>query len=246
MSVPTSRQEFADYCLRKLGAPVIEIEVDDDQLDDRIDEALKYYMDFHYDGSEKTYFKYQVDQNFIDTKTITLPANIIGVTNIYNAGGFTSTKSMFDIRYQIALNDLYTLTNVSIVPYYTAFQYIQLLEQVLVGQAPLYFSRHKNEIRVDTGSDNLEIGDYFIIEVYQYLDPDTYTAVWGDRWLARYATCLIKEQWGTNLKKYGKVQIIAGTVFNGQEIYDEANAEKMEMENDVTKNYGVVLPIYLG
>ena len=63
MSVPTSRTEFKEYCLRSLGKPVIEINVDDDQVDDRVDEALRYYWDYHYDGSERIYFKYRIAGN---------------------------------------------------------------------------------------------------------------------------------------------------------------------------------------
>jgi len=60
MAQPTTKAEFKEYCLRKLGKPVIEINVDQDQVDDRVDEALSYYADYHFDGVEKTYVKHQV------------------------------------------------------------------------------------------------------------------------------------------------------------------------------------------
>ena len=52
MAIPATRKEFKDYCLRRLGSPVIDINVDDQQVEDRIDEALLYYRDYHYDGTE--------------------------------------------------------------------------------------------------------------------------------------------------------------------------------------------------
>jgi len=106
MAVPTSRSEFKEYCLRKLGKPVIEINVDDDQVEDRIDESLKYYWDYHFDGSEKTYYKHLITSSDIANKYITLPENIIGVVKLFPVGQSLNTMNLFNIRYQIALNDL--------------------------------------------------------------------------------------------------------------------------------------------
>ena len=140
MAVPQSKADFKEYCLRKLGKPVIEINVDDDQVDDRVDEALRFYWDYHFDGTEKVYYKYQITQVDKNNKYITMPDNIIGVVNIFPVGQALNTNNLFNIRYQIALNDLYTLTSVSMVPYYMALQHVQFLEQFLVGQQPLRLS----------------------------------------------------------------------------------------------------------
>lgn len=56
----SSREDLIDYALRKLGKPVIQIEVDMDQVEDRVDEALQFFQDFHYDGTERIYLKHQV------------------------------------------------------------------------------------------------------------------------------------------------------------------------------------------
>jgi hypothetical protein len=116
MATPTTKDQFKEYCLRALGKPVIEINVDDDQVDDRIDDALKYYWDYHFDGSEKTYYKYQITDADKANKYITMPENIIGAVNLFPIGQGLNTNNLFNIRYQIALNDLYTLTSVSMVP----------------------------------------------------------------------------------------------------------------------------------
>ena len=118
MARPASRSEFREYCLRKLGKPVIEINVDDDQVEDRIDQALKYYADYHFDATERTYYKHQVTDADKVNKYITLPENIIGAVSIFSIGDpSVRADDLFNIRYQIALNDLYTLTSVSLVPY---------------------------------------------------------------------------------------------------------------------------------
>lgn len=235
---PTSRQTFKDFCLRSLGWPVINIEVDDDQVDDRIDEALSYYADYHFDATEKVYYKHILTQQDIDSQGFDLPDNILGVVGIFPTGFSSNQASMFDIRYQIALNDLYSLTSVSIVPYYVTFQHLQLIEQILVGQVPIRFQRHKNHLNVDMSKEKLVVGQYIIVEAYQVINPDEFIDVWGDRWLYRYATALIKKQWGNNLKKYGKIAQVGGTTFNGQEIYNEASEEISKMEKEVIDGFG--------
>lgn len=239
MAVPTSRSEFKSYCLRKLGAPVIEINVEDDQVEDRIDEALKYYWDYHFDGTERIYYKHQVTSNNISDGYIVLPENIIGAVRIFDVSGSMVTNNIFDIRYQIALNDMYTLTSVSMIPYYMAFQHIQLLEQLLVGQQPIRYNRHNDRLYVDMNWDKVNVGGYIIVEAYQVLDPEVYTDAWSDRWLTRYATALIKKQWGTNLTKFTGMQLPGGVQFNGDKIYNDAVAEIEQMEKDMATSYSL-------
>jgi hypothetical protein len=246
MALPTSRTEFKEYCLRKLGKPVIEINVDDDQVEDRIDEALRYFWDYHFDGADKIYYKYQVTQQDITNRYVAMPENIIGVVNIFEIGQALNTNNLFNIRYQIALNDLYTLTSVSMVPYYMALQHIQFLEQMLVGKQPLRYNRHMNRCYIDMDWNIINVGDYLIIEAYQIVDPDVFTRAWGDRWLARYATCLIKENWGQNLKKFEGMQMPGGLKFNGQKIYNEAIEEKAKLEQEMIYTYSLPVTDLIG
>ena len=246
MAVPTSRAAFKEYCLRKLGKPVIEINVDDDQVDDRVDEALLYYADYHFDGTEKTYFKYQITDQDKTNKYITLPENIIGAVNLFPIGQGLNTNNLFNIRYQIALNDLYTLTSVSMVPYYMALTHIQFLEQMLVGQQPIRYNRHTNKFHIDSDWGIINTGDFVVIEAYMVVDPETYTNVWGDRWLARYATAIIKQQWGTNMKKFQGMQLPGGLTFNGQQIYNEATEERKELENEMIYSYSLPVTDMIG
>lgn len=237
--VPTNREEFTEYCLRKLGKPVIEINVDEDQVSDRIDEALRYYWDYHFDGSSKTYYKRIITQEDINNRYITMPDNIIGVVNIFDLGSALGLNNLFNIRYQIALNDLYTLTSVSMVPYYMAMNHVQFLEQMLVGKQPLRYNRHINRVYIDMSWDQVAAGNYLVVEAYQVVDPDLYTKAWADRWLARYAECLIKQQWGQNLKKFDGMKMPGGLTFNGQKIYDEATQERAELEKEMIYTYSL-------
>lgn len=242
----TTREEFKEYCLRKLGKPVIEINVDDDQVEDRIDEALKYYWDYHFDGTEKVYYKHLVTASDISNKYITLPENIIGAVRIFDIGNYMSVNNIFNIRYQIALNDLYTLTYQSMVPYYMAFQHIQMLEQLLVGQQPIRFNRHTDKLYIDVDWTKIVEGYYLIVEAYQIVDPDTYSDIWSDRWLQRYATQLIKKQWGSNLTKFNGVQLPGGITFNGAQIYNDAHEEIDKLEAEMINSYSLPVSDMIG
>jgi len=239
MPSPSSRQEFKDFCLRKLGAPVIEINIDDDQVEDRVDEALRYYWDYHFDGTEKVYLKHQVTANNKIDKYITIPENIIGVVNIFDIGHALNTNNMFNIRYQIALNDLYTLTSVSMIPYYMAIHHIQFLEEILVGKQPLRYNRHTNKLYIDMDWERVDEGNYLIAECYEVVDPTTYTDVWKDRWLQRYATCLLKEQWGSNITKFVGAKMTGGIMLNGEKIYDDAVLERGKLEQEMIYTYSL-------
>jgi hypothetical protein len=246
MAIPTSRAGFKEYCLRKLGKPVIEINVDDDQVDDRVDESLLYYADYHFDGTDKTFYKYQITDTDKVNRYITLPENMIGAVNLFPIGQALNTNNLFNIRYQIALNDLYTLASISMVPYYMALTNVQFLETMLVGQQPIRFNRHMNRFYIDADWGILNAGDYVIVEAYMVVDPDTYTNVWGDRWLARYASALIKQQWGSNMKKYQGMQLPGGLTFNGQQIYNEATEERKELEAEMISSYSLPITDMIG
>jgi hypothetical protein len=192
MAQPTTRAEFKEWCLRKLGKPVIEINVDQDQVEDRIDEALSYYWDYHFDGTERTFYKHQITQDTIDNKYITIPDNIIGAVRIFDLSTALATSSgMFNVEYQFVLNNIYELANFELLHYWMTFEHIQFMERMLVGQQPIRFNRHTNRLYIDTNTNRLTVGNYIIVEAYQVVDPDTYSDVWKDRWLQTYTTAKI-------------------------------------------------------
>ena len=247
MAVPATRSEFKEYCLRKLGKPVIEINVDEDQVDDRVDEALKYFYDYHFDGSEKIYVKHLITSEDRNNKYITLPENINGVVRIFDIGAATlSSNDIFNIRYQIALNDLYTLTSVSMVPYFMAMEHLALLEEMLVGKKPIRYSRHKDRLHVDMDWNNVVDGGYLIVEAYEVIDPDVWTDAWGDRWLQNYCSALIKRQWGSNLIKFEGMQLPGGVQFNGQKIYDDSVDEIRRYEDEMISSYSLPVTDMIG
>lgn len=234
MVKPTTREEMKNYCLRALGHPVINIDVADEQIEDRIDEALRYYWDYHFDGSHLSFYKHAITDEDKVNKYITLPENIIGAVRIFPLGFYSSsTNNMFNVQYQIALNDLYSLTSYNVVPFYMTMQHLNVLQEVLVGEKPIRYNRHRNILHIDMNWNVIDTGQYLIVEAYEVLDPNVYQDAWADRWLLKYATALIKRQWGNNMRKFKNMQLPGGITISGQEILDEAKEEIAEMEEDM-------------
>ena len=233
MANPSTRVEFKEHCLRRLGKPVIEINVDDDQVDDRVDEALSYYWDFHFDGIEQTYYKWQITEQDKTNRYLTVPENIIGVVDLFDIGDATSTNNLFNIRYQIALNDLYDLSRYELVPYYMNFQNIRMIEEILVGKQSFRYNRHANQLHIDMDWNRIDSSNYIIAKCYRIIDPEVFGDVYKDWWLLRYASSLIKKQWGSNLTKFEGMQLPGGVTFNGAKLYDDASQEIEKLEEEI-------------
>ena len=176
MAKPTTRAQFKDYCLRKLGHPVIQINLDDDQIDDRIDEALQFFHDYHFDGTEKLYMKHQLTQADIDRKWIYCPDAVTFVTGVLPFDESNSSVNMFDLRYQLRLHDLYDFTSVSYVSYEITMQHIRTLNLLFSGTPQFRFNRHQNRLMLDIDWSRDPIDNrYVVVECYRKLDPDTIT-----------------------------------------------------------------------
>jgi hypothetical protein len=175
MAKPTTRKEFKEYCLRRLGWPVIDINVDDDQVEDRIDDALGYYYDYHFDGTEKIYMKHRITQEDIDRRWIYCPDAVIFVTGVFPFDASNSSVNMFDLRYQLRLHDLYDFTSVSYVSYEITMQHIRTLNLLFSGTPQFRFNRHQNKLMLDVDWTQHQPGEYVIMECYRKLNPDTIT-----------------------------------------------------------------------
>ena len=239
MAEPTSRQELIEYCLRRLGKPVVQINVDDDQLQDRTDDALQYFAEYHYDGVELVYLKHELTADDITNGYIDLTADggidasnlIVSVSRIFSIPG--RTINMFDIRYQLALNDLYTIGRLDLIHYSMYQQYMNLVQDMLQPDKRIRYHTVTNRLHIDTDMDeNFSSGDYIVIEAYRILDPSTYTEIFKQRLLKDYLTASIKKQWGQNLIKFEGVQLPGGVSINGRALYDDAVQELEKIQEE--------------
>ena len=249
MAVPQNRHEFKETCMRRLGWPDIDINLSDDAIEDRIDEALGFFLDFYYDGSEKTYYQYEVTQNDINNGYITLPDNFVGAISLFDLGSMYGTGDMFNITYQIALNDLWNLTNFDVVPYYMAMTHIRFLQEILTGKQPIRYNRLNNNFYIDTNwsskftaghydSNNVWIrGSFIVIEAYIVINPDQCKKVYADRWLGRYTTALIQKNWAQVLCVYTGLPMPGGMMINGDKMLAQANKEIETLEYELIHTY---------
>ena len=317
MAKPTTRSQFKDYCKRRLGFPVIDINVDDDQVEDRIDDALQFFEDYHFDGTEKIFMKHQITAEDINRRWIYAPEAVIFVTGVFPFDDSNSSINMFDLRYQLRLHDLYDFTSVSYVSYEITMQHIRTLNLLFSGTPQFRFNRHQNKLFLDIDwTRDLQVGEYVIVECYRKLSPVTinltgtvtahtsantvtgygtkfdqellendfitiggedkqvyritspttlelqspilanvdnvsvtsagYSDVWDDRFLKRYATALIKYQWGSNLSKFAGIQMPGGVTLDGPRIMEEARTELDKIEEEMYTMSSLPSEIFTG
>lgn len=249
MANPTTRQELIDYALRRLGAPVIEINIDEDQLEDRIDDALQFYQEYHSDATMRVYLKHQITADDITNKYIALNDNILNVKRVFPIGNSQSSINMFSVKYQLHLNDIYDLSYIGDLMYYEMVQqYVSLLDMKLNGSGEhIRWNRHMNQLHLDVNWEtDIKVGDYIIVEAMRIVDPSTYTEVYNDMFLKQYATALIKQQWGSNLIKFEGMQLPGGVTLNGRQIFDDATEEISQIREQMQSNYEMPVDFYVG
>ncbi len=249
MAKPNSRQTLIDYCLRSLGAPVIEINIDEDQIDDRIDEGLQFYQHYHADAIEKVFLKHQITQTDIDNKYIPIPELVTDVIRLMPIRDPSSSSGMFDIKYQMHLNDMFALGYMgSLLEYSMAREYLSTLDMLIDSKNKFTnFDRHMDQLRIDMNwGDEVVVGDYVVVEAYRIIDPDTFTDVYNDYYLKKYCTALLKKQWGANLIKFEGMVMPGGVTFNGRQLFDDANEELQKLEEEVRLNWEQPVDFYVG
>ena len=251
MANPTSRATLIEYCKRRLGDPVIEINVDEDQLEDRVDEALQYYQEYHSDATLRTYLKHQVTATDVANEYISLSTDILFVSKVFPvSSNFGSSVNFFDIKYQMMLNDITNLQNFAgdLAYYEQLQQYLSLLDVKLNGQPQVQFSRKQNRLYIfgDFADKDIKEDDYIIVEIYKIIDPDTHTSVYNDMWLKEYTTALIKQQWGANLIKFEGMQLPGGVMLNGRQLYDDATGEIERLREVIRMEHEMPADFFVG
>ncbi len=269
MSRPSSRQELIDYCKRQLGAPVLQINIDDDQVDDIIDTAIQYYQEYHYDGIEKMYLKHEFTEEdvirFTETDEfsstddpdgslwenrknfIEVPDHVIGIERVFGVTSNLSSNEMWGLSNQYFLLDIfsfssgYTFGNFDMSYYYMIKQYFETLDMVVnVGGLVQYrFNKRQDRLYLDIDRTRIKEGRYLVIECYRALDPQEWNQVWNDSFVKRYVTALMKRQWGQNLIKYNNVQLPGGITLNGRQIWEDGDAEVKDLEARMLTDYSL-------
>ena len=268
MSKPNSRATLKDYCLRKLGYPVLEINVDDDQIDDLTDDAIQYFQERHYDGIERVFLKHKLtaadittakttqttssattginngitssgnSDSFLETNNyLKLPDHVIGVEKVFKMDQNTISSGLFNIKYQIFLNDLYYYGALDLMNYAMTKTYLEDLSRLITPDTQIRFNKKQHNLYMDIDWNQISADTFIILDCYRLVDPGTATDVYNDFWLKRYLTALIKKQWGQNLIKFQGVMLPGGIQLNGRQIYDDAIKEIEEIEYSLKTEY---------
>ena len=259
MAKPSSKAELKEYALRRLGKPVLEINVSDDQCDDAIDYTIQKFQQFHYDGAERVYLKHKITQADIDraetaqdTLTtssagnsewrernayIEIPQHILSVEGLFS---FTDkgTANMFDIRYQMRLNDLYDFTSTQFYHYYMIQQHLGTIDFLLEGIKPTRYIATQNRLYLDMDwQADVLLDQYFVIKCWRALDPLTWTEIYDNMWVKDYVSAKIKKQWGSNMTKFQNVQMPGGVTLNGEMIYNDAVQELKDLDEQLRQQW---------
>ena len=274
MASPSNRTEFVNYCKRQLGAPVLEINIADEQVEDVIDDAVQYFQERHFDGVAQAYLKYKITQDDIDrgrasmetnkkqtgitTTTATadiagtdttfsyyensnflqIPPAVIGVTKIYHFDGTnTMTNNMFSVKYQMFLNDIYYWGSTEVLTYAMVKTFLEDIEFALTTQKQIRFNKRMDRLYLDIDWGSVSKDDYLVIDCFRQLDPNDYGRVWNDSFLKKYATALMKRQWGQNLLKFQGVKLPGGVELNGRQIYDDAEKDLEIIREQMSNTY---------
>lgn len=253
MAIPTTREEFTDYCLRRLGFPVIDINVDEAQIDDRIDDALSKYWDYHFDGVEEDYLIYPITNTDVSNGYITLDEKVFSVINVLPIGSdFTSGSSgddLFNAQYQFFLNDFYSggVMGAGVDYLATLQSYLSTVQLTVSPLSSFNFNRKTNRLRFNEPLSLIkQKSPSIVLKIYRKLDVNTFNDIWADEFLKDYATALIKRQWGEQLKKYGGLTLPGGITINGTDIYNEAIADIEKLETKLTRDLQLPLDFYIG
>jgi hypothetical protein len=269
MAKPSSRQELIDYCKRQLGAPVLQINIDDDQVDDIIDTAIQYYQEYHFDGVERMYLKHQFtaedEARFQETNELSstddpdgstwenrknfieVPDHVIGIQKVFGVTSNLSANEMWGLSNQYFLLDIfsfssgYTFGNFDMSYYYMIKQYFETLDMVVNtgGLVEYRYNKRQDRLFIDIDRKRVIEGRYLIIDCWRALDPAEWNQVWNDSFVKRYATALMKRQWGQNLIKYNNVQLPGGITLNGRQIWEDGDNEVKDLEARMLTDYSL-------
>ena len=259
MASPNSRADLITYCKRQLGEPVLQVNIDDEQVNNVIDDTIQFFQENCYNGMERAYLFHEITADdktrFAASVTTTsgttdwkettnyipVPDHVVGITRVFGLVSNSIRSNLFGVEYQLFLNDLYAFGSLDILNYYMNKQYLETLDMVLNNGSfqQFRYTMRRDRLYMDLDKDFLKTGSNILIECHRLIDPTDATEMYNDMFVKKYATALMKKQWGQNLIKYNNVQLPGGITLNGRELYTDALAEIEKIESEVLSKYAI-------
>ena len=262
MAQPNSRDELLEYCLRSLGAPISEINVDEEQLNDRLDDALQYFQERHFDGIQRVFLKHKLLREETDIikknpvyetvnsatgittaiieeaqNFIPLPDTVVSVNSVFKSDSSSISSGMFNIKYQIFLNDLYYFGTLDLLNYAMTKTYLEDISRIITPDVQLRFNKKNHRLYLDIDWSQVTPNYYIIVDCYRIVSPSEFPKIYNDYWLKKYLTAVIKKQWAQNLSKFNNVQLLGGVTMNGEKLYSDAERELEAIEKQLRDEY---------
>ena len=259
MASPNSRADLITYCKRQLGEPVLQVNIDDEQVNNVIDDTYQFFQENCYNGMERCFLRHKITDEDItrfdskattssgttdweeSTNYIPIPDHVVGISKVYGLVSNSIRSNLFGVEYQMFLNDLYAFGSLDIVNYFMNKQYLETLDMILNNGAfqQFRYTQRRDRLYLDIKKSFLNKERYLVIEAHRMIDPTDATEMNNDMFVKKYAAALMKRQWGQNLIKYNNVQLPGGITLNGRELYTDALAEIEKIESEVLSKYAL-------
>lgn len=242
-----SKQTLIDYVYRDLGAPVLKINVDKDQVEDRIDDALERFWQYHTDGMQRTFYKHQLTQQEIANQAVILPPQVMSVLRVLPLDGqdILSINNLQYVMYITDIMDIRRFNGEGLSAYANTMSYLNTIDNLFNYEKVVEFNVHTNILSMETDWSVILPGQYMLVECYIALDPNQFGSIWGDYWFRRYVAALVKRQWGWNLMKYGNNTLPGGVTINGEDIYKEGQQLCKDLEDELETRYQDPIDFYM-
>ena len=264
---PRNRGQLINYGLRQLGAPVLQINVDDDQLHDLVDDTVQIYQERHYNGIERMYLKYKVTQEDLDrgrakgtdgvgivtTSGISTNTATTVSSNFYETSNFLAVPDTI-----LGVNKIFKFDTSSIsggmfsikyqlflndLYYFNSVELLQFAMTKTYLEDIDFLLTTEKQIRFNQRQDKLYMDiDWGAQSLDTFFVIDCFRAVdteqiYNDPFVKRYFTALLKKQWGQNLIKFRGTKLPGGIDLNGREIYDDGVREIEALEQRMARDY---------
>lgn len=249
MALPTNKADFIEYCLRQLGKPVIQINMSPEQISDAYDEAILYFQENHMDGSERMFYKFTVDQDFINTRTKILPQSILSVKEIITIPSSATREILFDYQFQMTSEILWNMFKggtAGLFDFALMRQQLREIQFNTIGETSYVYNRHTGKLQIDLSAGRFAEGNIVLAVVNNMIDPETNPGIFRDSWLISYTCALLKLRWASNMQKFQGVALPGGVTMNGSEIYQQALQERQRLEEEIIDKWNMPIGMLIG
>lgn len=263
--IVTNKQSLAENCLRRLGAPVINIEIDDSQIDDIIDDVIQLYQEIVFSGSEEVFLSYKITQADIDAASllvpeslnssfeiknnfIVLPESITSVIEVIsrkhngNSNNILNPSIEFLVKEQILYNKLgqFDLVSIPLIN-----EYLGAIRHLTTPEIRCRFNYNSGKLYLDQRIEQM-LDCYIIIRCTKWVDPNEFARMWNSRFIKDLTTIKLKKQWGQNISKYSGVTLAGGIKFNADQIINTADKELDEFMSKMTSEWTLPATMLIG